>query len=32
MPGLGHYPDQEAPDEFVSIVKRFLAARTSEKR
>ena len=25
MPGLGHYPDQEAPDDFVAIVDRFLA-------
>ena len=25
MPGLGHYPDQEAPNDFVAIVDRFLA-------
>jgi pimeloyl-ACP methyl ester carboxylesterase len=25
MPGRGHYPDQEAPDEFMTIVQRFLA-------
>jgi esterase len=25
MPGLGHYPDQEKPEEFVAIVKKFLA-------
>ena len=24
MPGLGHYPDQEAPEEFIAIVQRFL--------
>ena len=24
MPGLGHYPSDEKPDEFVSILKRFL--------
>jgi esterase len=24
MPGLGHYPSQEAPEEFTGIVKRFL--------
>ena len=27
MPGLGHYPDQEEPQEFVKIVKTFLAAK-----
>jgi pimeloyl-ACP methyl ester carboxylesterase len=26
MPGLGHYPDAEAPDEFFSIASRFLSA------
>lgn len=26
MPGLGHYPDQEATGEFIGIVKEFLAA------
>jgi esterase len=26
MPGLGHYPDQEATDDFIPIVDRFLAA------
>jgi pimeloyl-ACP methyl ester carboxylesterase len=26
MPGLGHYPDQEAPDAFFAIAHRFLAA------
>ena len=25
MPGLGHYPSDEKPDEFVAIVERFLA-------
>jgi pimeloyl-ACP methyl ester carboxylesterase len=25
MPGLGHYPDQEKPDDFMAIVDRFLA-------
>ena len=25
MPGLGHYPDQEAPPEFVRIVREFLS-------
>ena len=25
MAGLGHYPDQEAPDDFIAIVDRFLA-------
>jgi len=25
MPGLGHYPSQEKPDEFTTIVKAFLA-------
>jgi pimeloyl-ACP methyl ester carboxylesterase len=25
MPGLGHYPDQEAPADFMAIVDRFLA-------
>jgi pimeloyl-ACP methyl ester carboxylesterase len=25
MPGLGHYPDQEKPEEFAAIVKKFLA-------
>jgi esterase len=25
MPGLGHYPDQEATPEFISIVQSFLA-------
>jgi esterase len=25
MPGLGHYPDQEATEEFIRIVKSFLA-------
>jgi esterase len=26
MPGLGHYPDAEAPDEFFAITSRFLSA------
>lgn len=26
MPGLGHYPSEERPDEFLAIVDRFLAA------
>lgn len=29
MPGLGHYPDQEATSDFVPIVESFLAARPS---
>ncbi len=27
MPGLGHYPDQEATSEFIEIAQRFLSAR-----
>lgn len=27
MPGLGHYPDQEATSEFLSIVQSFLAGK-----
>lgn len=27
MPGLGHYPSSERPDEFTTIVKAFLAGR-----
>jgi len=27
MPGLGHYPHQEAPEEYVKIVQTFLAAK-----
>jgi pimeloyl-ACP methyl ester carboxylesterase len=27
MPGLGHYPDQESTEEFVRIVKAFLAGK-----
>jgi pimeloyl-ACP methyl ester carboxylesterase len=27
MPGLGHYPSQEKPDEFTAIVNGFLARR-----
>jgi esterase len=27
MPGLGHYPHQEAPDEFVRIVQGFLSGK-----
>jgi esterase len=27
MPGLGHYPHQEAPEEYVKIVQAFLAAK-----
>jgi pimeloyl-ACP methyl ester carboxylesterase len=26
MPGLGHYPSDEKPDEFVTIVDTFLGA------
>jgi pimeloyl-ACP methyl ester carboxylesterase len=26
MPGLGHYPSDEAPEAFLAIVDRFLAA------
>jgi pimeloyl-ACP methyl ester carboxylesterase len=25
MPGLGHYPSDEKPEEVVAIVRRFLA-------
>jgi pimeloyl-ACP methyl ester carboxylesterase len=25
MPGLGHYPSDEKPEEFLAIVDRFLA-------
>jgi pimeloyl-ACP methyl ester carboxylesterase len=28
MPGLGHYPDAEAPAAFLAIVDRFLATAT----
>jgi esterase len=27
MPGLGHYPHQEAPEEYMKIVQTFLAAK-----
>jgi pimeloyl-ACP methyl ester carboxylesterase len=27
MPGLGHYPHQEAPEDYVKIVQAFLAAK-----
>jgi pimeloyl-ACP methyl ester carboxylesterase len=27
MPGLGHYPDQESPAEFLTIVDRFLSGK-----
>lgn len=27
MPGLGHYPSDEKPEEFVAIVERFLATK-----
>jgi pimeloyl-ACP methyl ester carboxylesterase len=27
MPGLGHYPDVEAPEDFLTIVDRFLSIR-----
>ena len=29
MPGLGHYPSDEKPDEFLAIVDKFLATATS---
>ena len=28
MPGLGHFPSDEKPDEFVALVDRFLAGQT----
>jgi pimeloyl-ACP methyl ester carboxylesterase len=28
MPGLGHYPSDEQPAEFMAIVDRFLAGET----
>ena len=28
MPGLGHYPSDEQPDEFVALVDRFLQSRS----
>ena len=31
MPGLGHYPSDEKPDEFVAIVDEFLG-RVSPRR
>lgn len=31
MPGLGHYPSDERPAEFLAIVDRFLAAARSDK-
>jgi pimeloyl-ACP methyl ester carboxylesterase len=27
MPGLGHYPDQEATPDFIPIVQAFLAGK-----
>ena len=32
MPGLGHYPDIEAPEDFLAIVDRFLSARSEARR
>jgi pimeloyl-ACP methyl ester carboxylesterase len=29
MPGLGHYPSDESPVEFLAIVDRFLAAASA---
>ncbi len=31
MPGLGHYPSEERPEEFLAIVDRFLAQAKSAK-
>ena len=31
MPGLGHYPSDEKPGEFLAIVDRFLAATKTGK-
>ena len=31
MPGLGHYPSDERPDDFVAIVDRFLAAAKADQ-
>lgn len=31
MPGLGHYPSDEQPKEFLAIVNRFLAGITNKK-
>jgi esterase len=31
MPGLGHYPDQEATTDFIRIVRDFLAGKTAGK-
>jgi esterase len=31
MPGLGHYPSDEQPKEFLAIVDRFLAGTTNKK-
>ena len=32
MPGLGHYPSEERPEEFLAIVDRFLASSRGSKR
>jgi len=32
MPGLGHYPSEERPGEFLAIVDRFLASSRSSMR
>ncbi len=31
MPGLGHYPSDERPDEFIAIVDKFLTAAQADK-
>jgi len=31
MPGLGHYPSEERPEEFLAIVDRFLARARAGK-
>lgn len=32
MPGLGHYPSDEKPEEFIAIVDRFLAGTKTNQR
>ncbi len=32
MPGLGHYPSEESPAEFLAIVERFLAAANAASK
>ena len=31
MPGLGHYPDQEAPQDFLKLVETFLQGSSTER-